>query len=83
MIRDEAETAKLSSGAAALGENVVKALFVSVTAVLEGAEWSFSASVVARWLEESGAEVISESLLHNVLKVRGMDMHLSEKQGLY
>lgn len=72
----EPETLKLSSGTAALWEYAVKAPLVSVTAVLEGAEWSFSASVVARWLGECGAEVISSSLQYNVLKVTGTDMNL-------
>lgn len=71
----ESETAKLSSGTAALWENV---LLVSVTVVIEGVEWSFSASVVAGWLGESGAEVTCSSLLYNACRVTGTDMHLNK-----
>lgn len=49
---------------------------MSLTAVLEGDEWSFSASVVAGRLGESGAEVNSSSLVYKVLRVTGMDIHL-------
>lgn len=60
---------------------VAKALLVSATAVLEGAEWSFSVSVVAEQLGESGTEVMSSSLLYSILIVSGMDIQLSgEKQ---
>lgn len=77
MTQDEAETAKLFSGTAAPGEIVVSALLASVSAALEGAEGSVWASAMA----ESGAEGISAaSLVHKVIKVTGMDMHLSEKQ---
>lgn len=83
MTQDDAETEKLSSGTAALWENVVNALLGSDIAVLEEAGWSASASVTTRWLEEGGAEVISASLVHNVISVTGMDMHLNEKQKPY
>lgn len=79
---DEPEAAKLSSGTVVLWENAVKSL-LSVTAVLEGTEWPFSAFVVTGQLEESGAEVISMILLYTVLRVTGTDMHLSGKQRLY
>lgn len=75
--RAESETLKPSFGIAALWEKVAEALLVSATAVLEGAEWSFSASVVAEQLEESGAEVMSSSLLYSILIVSGMDIQLS------
>lgn len=75
----EAETLKPSSGTDALWGNVVKALLVSVAAVLEGDERSFSVSAAAeRLLGESGAEVISASLLCKALRVTGMDMHLRD-----
>lgn len=53
---------------------------MSSTVVIEGAEWSFSASVVAGGRGESGAEVISSSLLCKVVRARGMDMHLGHSQ---
>lgn len=79
--RAKSETLKPSFGIAALWEKVAKALLVSATAVLEWAEWSFSASVVAEQLGESGTEVMSSSLLYRILIVSGMDIQLSgEKQ---
>lgn len=79
--RAKSATLKPSFGIAALWEKVAKALLVSATAVLEGAEWSFSVSVVAEQLGESGTEVMSSSLLYRILIVSGMDIQLSgEKQ---
>ena len=77
----EPETLKPSSGTAAqLWEDAVEAPLVSVTAMLEGAQWSFSASVVDGRQGESGAEVSSASLLCSVLRVTGMDLDLRHRE---
>lgn len=75
----DSETLKLSFGTAALWEEAAGPLPVSVAAVPEGAKRSFSVSVVARRPGESGAEVMSSSLLYSVLIVSGMDMQLSKR----
>lgn len=67
---------RLSAGTDALWESVVEAPLASVTVMHEGAERSFSACVAAmRWVERA-PEGISSSLLYNVLKVTGRDIHL-------